>query len=135
MVTVAPSSGFLFSMMENLLWFFRSAQATFNTLFSSQENLNNDQLTENWLEVYQSSADRLSSNLRSCVIYILTFSQFYFKTNRNQLEIVVRPTSSIYPNGYFEILYLTFWEISLVKFKFPRRGWDQRLADFYRFSQ
>ena len=70
---------------------------------------------------------------------ILIFFQFYCKISRNQLEIVVEASWST------EIL--RFWNIEneilrkkpgdeafRVSFKFPRRGWDQRLANFNRFS-
>ena len=58
-------------------------------------------------------------------ISILTFFQFYFKINRNQLEIVVKATYGLYPNKYFEILHLTFWGGSLVtkRFGFHSNSW------------
>ena len=54
---------------------------------------------------------------------------FYFKINRNQLEVVVRATYGLYPNKYLEILHETFWGISLVTKSFGFysnfRGADQ----------
>ena len=41
------------------------------------------------MELYENHSDCLSSNLKLSEISILTFSQFYFKINRIQLEIVV----------------------------------------------
>ena len=66
-------------------------------------------MAEGWLEVYENRADHLRNNLRLNEISILNFSQFYFKINRNQLEIVVKATYDLHPNKYFEILHLTFW--------------------------
>ena len=65
-------------------------------------------LPEDWLEVYENCADRLSNNLRLNEISILTCFQFYFKINRNQLELVVKATFGLHPNEYFEILQLAF---------------------------
>ena len=58
--------------------------------------------------MYENCANRLSNNLRLNEISILTLFQFYFKINRNQLEIVVKATYSLHPNKYFEILHLIF---------------------------
>ena len=41
------------------------------------------------MELYENHSDCLTSNLKLSEISILTFSQFYFKINRIQLEIVV----------------------------------------------
>ena len=56
----------------------------------------------------------LSNNLRLNEISILTFSQFYFKMNGSQLEIVVKATYGLHPNEYFEILDLTYLGRNLV---------------------
>ena len=86
-------------------------------------------MAEEWLEVYENCADCLSNNLRLNEISILTFFQFYFKINRNQLEIVLKATYSLYPNKFFKILYLTFWGRSLVTKRFNlhpnSRGTDE----------
>ena len=50
--------------------------------------------------MYENRADRSSNNLRLNKISILTFFQFYFKTNRNQLEIVVKATYGLHSNKY-----------------------------------
>ena len=70
-------------------------------------------MAEDWLEVLENCADRLSNNLRLNEISILN-SQFYFKINRNQLEIVVKVPSGLHPNKYVEVLHLTLWVRSLV---------------------
>ena len=75
-------------------------------------------MAEDWLEVYENCTDRLSNKLRLNEISILTFFQFYFKINRNQLEIVVKATYGLHSNEYFEILHLTVWERSLVTRRF-----------------
>ena len=75
-------------------------------------------LSEDWLEVYENCADRLSNNLRLNEISTLSFFQFYCKINRNQLEIVVKATYGLHSNKYFEILNLTFWGSSLVTRRF-----------------
>ena len=36
------------------------------------------------------------------------FFQFYFKLNRNQLEIADKATCDLHPNKYFQILNLKF---------------------------
>ena len=71
-------------------------------------------MAEDWLEVYQNRADRLSNNPRLNEISILTFSQFHFKIKRNQLEIVVKATYGLHLNKYFEMLHLKFWGRNLV---------------------
>ena len=71
-------------------------------------------LAEDWLEVYENCADRLSNNLRIIEISIITSPQFYFKINRNQLEIVVKTTYGLHPNKFFKMLYLTFRGRNLV---------------------
>ena len=60
------------------------------------------------MKLYENRADRLSNNLRLNEISILSFLQFYYKINRNQLEIVVKATYGLHSNKYFEILNLTF---------------------------
>ena len=71
-------------------------------------------MAEDWLEVYETCADRLSNNLRLNEISLLSFFQFYRKINRNQLEIVANGTYGLHSNKYFEILNLTFWGRSLL---------------------
>ena len=71
-------------------------------------------LAKDWLEVYENWADRLSNNPRLNEISRLTFSQFYFKINKNQLKIVLKATYGLHPNKYFKILHLIFWGINLV---------------------
>ena len=44
------------------------------------------------MKFYENHADNLSNNLILNEISTLIFSQFYFKRNRNQLEIVVEAT-------------------------------------------
>ena len=75
-------------------------------------------MADDWLEVYENCADRLNNNLRLNEISILTFSQFYFKLNRNQLEIVVKATYGLHPDKYFEILHVTFWGRSFATRRF-----------------
>ena len=58
----------------------------------------------------------------------------------NQLEIVVKATYGLHPNEYFEILLNILGKkpddkVFRASFKFPRHIWDQRFADFNRFSQ
>ena len=74
-------------------------------------------LSEDWLEVHENRAET-RNNLRLSQITILTFSQFYFKINRNQLEIVVKATYGLDPSKYVEILHEIFWVRSLVKGRF-----------------
>ena len=47
--------------------------------------------------MHENRADCLSNNLRLNKISILSFSQFYFKIDRNQLEIVVKATYGLHP--------------------------------------
>ena len=66
-------------------------------------------VSEDWLRIDRKCMkitkcmnDRLSNNLRLNEISILTFSQFCFKINRNQLEIIVRATYGSYSNKILE---------------------------------
>ena len=133
-----------------LSWFFKSAHAAFKILVSSLDNLNNDQtyshqylkiaysildlkkgfyknliynckrqFAEDFLEVYENRADDLSNDLKLFDISILIFFQFYSNMNKNQLKIVVEETWRRGISGFVQI---------------PRHGWDQRVADFNRFS-
>ena len=69
------------------------------------------------------------------------FFQFYCKINRNQLEIVVEANYGLHQ--YQSICWNIKFKISRKKpgdkafwdsFKFPRRGRDQRLANFNGLS-
>ena len=75
-------------------------------------------MAEDWLEVYENCADRLSNKLRLNKISILTFSQCNFKINRNQLELAVKATYGLRSNKFFETLNLTFWGRSLMTKRF-----------------
>ena len=105
---------------------------------------------EDCLEVYENRADHLNNNLVLQEIFILIFFQFYCKINWNQSQIVVQTTYCLYL--YFQILYfqpiliLSKTEFKILRkkpgdktlpfsLKFPKRGWDQRLTDFNRFSK
>ena len=81
--------------------------------------------TEDWLKLYENCTDSINNNLRLSEIYIVTFFEFYFKINRNQLEIIVKATYSWYNSKYFEILHLTYWGGSLVTiiFGFHSNSW------------
>ena len=80
-------------------------------------------------------------NLYTCLF------QFYFKINRDQFEIVAKVTYGLQPNKYIASILLQYIiacnilrintgnEAFQVSFKFPKCRWDQRLADFNRFSQ
>ena len=57
-------------------------------------------MSEDCLVVYENFADRLSNNLRLNENSILTFSQFYFKINRIQLETIVKATYGLHTNKY-----------------------------------
>ena len=48
--------------------------------------------------MYKNHTDHLSNNLWLNEMSILTFFQFYFKINRNQLERVVKVTYGLHPN-------------------------------------
>ena len=74
--------------------------SSFQLINLKRYNLHNLCLPEDWLEVYENRADRLSNHLRLNEISILTFFQFYFKINRNQLEIVVKATYGLHSNKY-----------------------------------
>ena len=71
-------------------------------------------LVEDWLELYENCADCLTINIWLNEISILTFFQFYFNINRNQLEIYVKATYGLRPRKYFEVLHLIFWGRSLM---------------------
>ena len=58
--------------------------------------------------MYENCAAWLSNNVELNEISILTCFHFYFKINRNRLEIVVKATYGLHPNEYFEILHLAF---------------------------
>ena len=64
--------------------------------------------------MYENRVDSLSNNLRLNEISILIFFQFYFKINRNQLQISVKATYGLHSDKHLEILNLTFWGRSLV---------------------
>ena len=64
--------------------------------------------------MYENRADRLSNNLRLNEISILSFFQFYFNIDRNQLEISLEATYGLHPNKFLEIMHLTFCGRSLV---------------------
>ena len=58
--------------------------------------------------MYENCADHLSNDLRLNEISVLTFSQFYCKINRNQLEIAAEATYGLHPNKCIKILNVTF---------------------------
>ena len=68
--------------------------------------------------MYENCADHLINNLRLNEISILIFFQFYCKTHRNQLEIVVERTYGLHPNKYFQILNVKLVERNLVTRRF-----------------
>ena len=76
-----------------------------NILFSSQENLNNNQ-TYNHQYLYEDRADHLSNKLRLNKIFKLIFFQLYCKISRNQLETLREAAYGLHPNLSFEILNL-----------------------------
>ena len=51
------------------------------------------------LEVNENCTDHLTNNLRLIEISISIFFQFYFKINRNQLEIVVKAADGLHSNN------------------------------------
>ena len=75
-------------------------------------------MPEDWLEVYEHRAGRLSNNLRLNETSILTFFQLYCKINRNQLEIVVKANYDLHSNKCLLIVHLIFWGRSLVMRRF-----------------
>ena len=70
------------------------------------------------MELHENCVSRLINNLRLNEIYVLNFSHFCFKINRNQLHIIIKATYGLHPNKYLEILHLTFWGRSLVTKRF-----------------
>ena len=62
------------------------------------------------LEMYENRADHLSNNLKLNQISMLIFFQFYCKTNRNQLKIVLESLYGVQVNKYFEILKIKIME-------------------------
>ena len=68
--------------------------------------------------MYENHADRLSNSLRSNKIFILSFFQFYYKINRNLIEIVVKATYHLHSNKYIEIPSLTFSGRKLITRRF-----------------
>ena len=86
------------------------------------------------MEVYEICVDCLSCNLRLNKISILTFSQFYFKINRNQLEVFIKATYGLQPIKYLEILYLSFWGRSLVTRRFKLHSNSRDANEIKGFS-
>ena len=90
--------------------------------------------------MYDNRTDNLNNNPRLNEVSILIFFQLNWRINRNQLEIVVEATYGLHTtwiilNIEFKILRKRPGDEAFrVFFKFPRGGWDQRLADFNRFS-
>ena len=76
-----------------------------NILFSSWENLNNNQ-TYNHQYLYEDRTDHLSNNLRLNKIFKLIFFQLCCKISRNQLETLREAAYGLHPNLSFEILNL-----------------------------
>ena len=57
-----------------------------------------DKAPKNIPEIYKNCTDHIRNNLRLSQISILTFSQFYYKINRNQPEIDVEATYGLHPH-------------------------------------
>ena len=68
--------------------------------------------------MYEICADHLNNNLVLNEIFLLILFQFYYKINKNKLEVVVEATYGIHPNKYFKILNLTFGGRSLLTSRF-----------------
>ena len=86
----------------NILWkanFILNLQKRYDKTLKKDNNCTWG-LAKDWLEVYENWADRLSNNPRLNEISRLTFSQFYFKINKNQLKIVLKATYGLHPNKY-----------------------------------
>ena len=102
-----------------------------NILFSSSENLNNNQ-TYNHQYLYEDRADHLSNNLRLNKIFKLIFFQLYCKISRNQLETLREAAYGLHPNLSFEILNLKILRRSQVARRLGIYSNSQG-ADFNRF--
>ena len=92
------------------------------------------------MKVYGNRTDHLSNNLRLNEISKLTFSQFYCKIKKKTIRTSSRSNWWSTPILIFRNIERKVLkkkpadEAFQVSFKLPRRGWDQWLAEFNRFS-
>ena len=75
-------------------------------------------MPEDWLEVYENCAYRLSNNLRLSETFILPFFPILFQDKQKLIRNSFKETYGLQTNKYFELFYLTFWGRSLVMISF-----------------
>ena len=90
--------------------------------------------------MYENPADNLSNNMRLNEIFTLKFFPILLWNKQKPIRNSCR--SNLWPTLILILLNIEFKilrkrpgdEAFRVSFKFPRGRWDQRLADFNRFS-